>query len=272
MGNCVSTSANADTALDANTRIERLRSIVAQYNVPAWMVMAARKIEGRMVTFLVDDSSSMNEQEAALLTTNDPLALIPTRWGLVVGMLDMVSDTATTLTNRARVVRLGAQTPRAFTRATRSAVLQDLKRMTPSMDTPLCALLTKLCVVEAEDSAHHIVVMTDGVPTDGSISNIEAILRRKPANVFVTFAMATTDPGVKVAYDNLDGIAGVDVVGNYAVERQQLVTKYPGADKWFNELVYMIKLLIGAVDDRFDDMDTVAKANSTEKEAPTPQW
>jgi len=128
----------------------------------------------------------------------------------------------------------------------------------PSGGTPLIRSLNtviseKAATSRAIDRQLLIVVITDGVPSDGTHEDVSAVLRSKPANVHVSFAECTDQPEDMEWLDELDAsIANFDNTDDYREDLAKVRrARGPNFKYDFND--YVIKILLATwVSDYFN--------------------
>jgi len=97
-----------------------------------------------------------------------------------------------------------------------------------------------------------LMVMTDGLPSDGSFDTLRGMVRAKSSNVYVNFMMCTSDDEVVGRYeDSVDAIPGVDVHDDYQSEKEQC--EACGNRLSYN--AYLAKCVLGAKFAKYDELD-----------------
>ena len=131
--------------------------------------------------------------------------------------------------------------------------------------TPLIPVLRRVFNLPAAKVGHEkqllVFVATDGAPTDHSgndqTQELETMMRteRCAATTHVQF-LACTDEARPIAYlSKFDRtMENVDVTRDFHRERA-LFRQHQGEDKPFSEGDYLVKALLGAIDEKIDDWD-----------------
>lgn len=116
-------------------------------------------------------------------------------------------------------------------------------------------------VTTIKDKKLLIIVCTDGQPTtsngnDDQKALYQFLLNRQPLErIFITFACCTDDDQAIGYLEQWDkDIPHFDVVDDYYTERQQVI-KAQGMDFSFSPGDYVVKMLLGSVDDEIDRWD-----------------
>jgi len=97
-----------------------------------------------------------------------------------------------------------------------------------------------------------LMVMTDGLPSDGSFDTLRQTVRAKRSNVYMNFMMCTSDDEVVDRYeDSVDAIPGVDVHDDFQSEKEQV--EACGNRLSYN--AYLAKCVLGAKFAKYDELD-----------------
>jgi len=90
--------------------------------------------------------------------------------------------------------------------------------------TPLLANLQPVVRGHGSDEKDTLLlVLTDGVPSDCSFDQMSDLIRSKPAEVFVSFAMCTDEDDIVELYNQVvDPIPGCDITDDYASEKVEV--------------------------------------------------
>jgi hypothetical protein len=133
----------------------------------------------------------------------------------------------------------------------------------PSGFTPMRRILERVLVDNSKTKLGErkllIVIVTDGEPTNDQgkqdIKGLKKVLQSRDKNVFTTIVSCTDEAHTMDYLNNWDrNIARLDVVDDYRNERSEIV-KSKGKNFPFSYGDYIVKVLIGSIDQELDDLD-----------------
>jgi hypothetical protein len=137
--------------------------------------------------------------------------------------------------------------------------------------TPLIFTLNQILRRKKNSKKLLILIATDGEPTDfdtpgvktsyKSISEFKKVLMEKSDNVYVNILACTDDKESMKYLDRWDNeIKNLDVIESYLTERNQILSKGKIENFSFGE--YVIKALIGSLDENTDKLDELSNEYS----------
>ena len=248
-------AASGTTTLTGEQRMENLKVIARDMEIPTEMVMDLRSVENYEVVFIIDDSGSMN----AAIPATDPFALPQTRW---TELQDTVTNIIKIVTcfdpdgvdlyflNRPPVKNVISvdQVKGAFTKL-------------PSGYTPLVQAMSFAVKekVSRESKPLLMIVATDGVPTDvnGKLDKdgFKTWLKKRDADRIRMSILACSDRDEDVGYlDKLDkDIKNLDVSDDYKSEYEQYMKLHK--DGTFTRGAYYAKAVLGGILAKYDNQD-----------------
>ncbi|CAF0759959.1 unnamed protein product [Adineta steineri] len=247
------------------TRLERFKHLIVKYNINYDFAFRLRALEGFEIAMILDDSSSMRTPVLSHNQQNlSPFDQLPTRWDELKQTVSMVIDLASTLDPDGIDIYFLNRQP--LLHVVDSSQLNETFSILPNGPTPLTRVLSYVLNLKrsrVHDRKLLILIATDGLPTDENGQNdlnaLEKVLRheRYPAidRIYVTF-IACTDDHSSVAYLNQfdKKIPYVDVLDDYPSERAEVLA-VQGKHFPFSFGDYVVKLLMGSVDQWFDQLD-----------------
>ena len=246
-------------------RLERFESLIRYYNINYDFAFRLRALEGFEIAMVLDDSSSMRAPIIdGQLDNRTPFDQLPTRWDELKHVVSIVVDLASTLDPDGIDIYFLNRQP--LLHVTDSSQLNETFSHIPNGATPLTRVLNYVLDLKRphiHDRKLLILIATDGLPTDAhgqdDLVGLEKVLRyeRYPSieRMHVTFLACTNDLS-SVAYLNQfdKKIPYVDVLDDYQSERAEVLAvqgkKFP-----FSYGDYVVKLLMGSVDQWFDKLD-----------------
>jgi hypothetical protein len=243
----------------SDARLAKLRELCGRYEIRPDFATKLRQLESFEIVLLIDDSGSM----ATAVTVPpgaDPYGPRPTRWTEVQRYCNTVVDLAAALDPDGIDVRF-LNRP-GFSHVTSMAQVAPAFGPLPTGFTPLTMAVTSILREKAHVIAEKkllLVIATDGEPTDPSgkvdISSFTQVLRGRPINVFVSIIACTDDEGSVGYLNKLDRvIPRLDVTDDFQSERSE-VLRAQGASFRFSFGDYVVKSLLGCVDNSFDHLD-----------------
>ena len=253
------------TTNNSQVRLERFKDLIRQYNINDDRAFRLRALEGFDIVMILDDSSSMRTPIIDRDQENlSPFSQLPTRWDELKQIVSVVVDLAATVDPDGIDVYFLNRRP--LLHVTDASQLNETFSYLPNGPTPLTRVLQYVLNLRrgyVHDRKLLILIATDGLPTDehgqDDLNGLEQVLRyeRYPSidRMFVTFLACTNDLQ-SVAYLNRfdKTIPYLDVVDDYQSERVEVLAvqgkKFP-----FTYGDYVVKLLMGSVDQWFDHLD-----------------
>jgi len=252
----------------AAARLAKLRSVCTAHDIRPDFAAKLRQLEEFEIVAIFDDSGSMGSQcqgGGAGGGATDPFAPIPTRWSEAMQHASITVEVATCLDVNGIDIRF-LNRP-GVSNVVSTAQVAAVFEKPPNGNTPLTRAIRavfeekKALLVERKLL---LVILTDGEPTDdkGAVRRDELVqlLRGKPDNLYVSIVACTDDASVMTFLDSLDkGIPRVDVVDDFESEKAQILA-VQGASFRFNFGDYVVKTLLGPVDEAMDLLDEVRLA------------
>eukprot|EP00919_Chromeraceae_sp_WS-2016_P031034 GHVR01073360.1.p1 GENE.GHVR01073360.1~~GHVR01073360.1.p1 ORF type:complete len:244 (+),score=45.23 GHVR01073360.1:46-777(+) len=102
-----------------------------------------------------------------------------------------------------------------------------------------------------------VIVMTDGVPSDCTMSDLEKVIRKRPSNYYMSFLMCTNEDAIVDMYNKLiDPIPGCDITDDFHSEAKQCENKR-GKKLSYNE--WIVKCVLGGKFSKYDKKDEKKK-------------
>lgn len=246
-------------------RLEKFKNIIIKYEINYDFAFRLRALEGFEIVMILDDSSSMYTPIIDRDQQNiSPFSQLPTRWDELKHVVSIVVDLASTLDFDGIDIYFLNRSP--LLHVTDSSQLTETFSRLPNGPTPITRILSdvlKLKRSNIHDRKLLILIATDGLPTDDNgqndLNRLEKVLRheRYPSidRIYVTFIACTNDLQ-SVAYLNQfdKKIPYVDVLDDYASERKEILA-VQGKNFPFSYGDYVVKILMGSVDQWFDQLD-----------------
>ena len=247
-------------------RMHKLQALAQQLEIrPDW-VAKMRALENFGIVMICDDSGSMSTPVDAAAgggaSAANPYAPKQTRWTELCATASQVCELGSALSERGVVDVYFLNRP-PLKGATGAAHLQAAFNFAPPQGfTPLTRALQQVLTDQREALRERkllLIIATDGRPTDDrgneNIPGFLDALRALPQNCFVQI-MACTDDDESVAYLNEADrdIARVDVTDDYRSERKEILAAQ-GANFHFTYGDYVVKAMLGPVDNSFDKLD-----------------
>lgn len=253
-------------SIDPTIRLERFKELVDRYKIQNDAAFRLRALEGFDIVMILDDSSSMRtpiidrDQNDQL----SPFHPLPTRWDELKQIASIVIDLAATVDPDGVDVYFLNRQP--LLRVTDASQLSETFGRPPHGPSPLTRVLQY--VLDLKRNAIHdrkllILIATDGIPTDdlgqNDLDGLERVLRyqRFPSidRMFVTFLACTNDLKAVAYLNRFDrDIPYVDVVDDYQSERAEIIA-VQGKNFPFTYGDYVVKLLMGSIDQWYDNLD-----------------
>ncbi|CAF1469289.1 unnamed protein product [Adineta ricciae] len=241
-------------------RMSKFQHLVNRYEINRDFATRLRGLEGYEIVFIVDDSGSMN---TPLGDISGPFDHNPTRWDELRQTVSIVVDIASVFDPDGVDVFFLNREPKRSVKS--SDELIPIFAVPPSGPTPIARVLQHVLQekqLEVQERKLLILIATDGIPTNENgqhdVKTLEHVLRhqRTPINRIPVTIIACTDDDECIGYlNNWDKkIPNLDVADDYRSERSE-IHKAQGKDFPFSFGDYVVKVLMGAVDDWFDTLD-----------------
>jgi hypothetical protein len=247
----------------ADARMEKLRAVAGQHEIKPEWVAKLRQLEGMGLALICDDSGSMNTPVHGGGSTRNAYSKQHTRWDELCGTVCVIVELMTAL-NAEGVDVFFLNRPPMLGVKSAAQVVEAFRFAPPSGYTPLTRVVQQVLSVKQpviRERKLLLLIATDGQPTDdnGNV-NIPAFLqtlRSMPPSVFVQI-MACTDDDASVSYLNEADrdIPRVDVTDDYDSERKEIL-RAQGEEFAFSFGDYVVKSLLGPIDDSFDKLDAM---------------
>ena len=253
------------STIQTDQRLEKFKSIIMRYDINYDFAFRLRALEGFEIVMIIDDSSSMSTPVIDLKRGSiSPFERLPTRWDELQQTVSIVVDLAATLDPDGIDIYFLNRPP--LLHVNDSSQLRDTFAKPPNGPTPLTRVLSEVLNLKrshTHDRKLLILIATDGIPTDdkglSDLARLEHILRRErhpfEDRIFVTFIACTNDlqsVGYLNGFDKR--ISHVDVLDDYQSERDEVLA-VQGKNFPFSYGDYVVKILMGAVDRWFDQLD-----------------
>ncbi|CAF3487620.1 unnamed protein product [Rotaria socialis] len=246
-------------------RLEKFKNIIIKYNINYDFAFRLRALEGFEIVLILDDSSSMCSPIIDRDQTNiSPFSQLPKRWDELKHVVSIVVDLAAALDPDGVDIYFLNRSP--LLHVTDSSELHGTFSRPPDGPTPITRVLIEVLNIKrarVHDRKLLVLIATDGLPTDekglNDIDRLEKVLRteRHPTidRIFITF-IACTDDLQSVGYLNKfdKKIPNVDVLDDYRSERAEVLA-VQGKHFPFSYGDYVVKILMGSVDQWFDQLD-----------------
>jgi hypothetical protein len=254
-----------DSPYQNEERLEKFRHIVRKYDISNDFAFRLRALEGFEIVMIIDDSTSMRTPIIDRDQENlSPFDKLPTRWDELKQIVSIVVDLASTLDPDGIDIYFLNRSP--LLHVNHSSQLNETFSRLPSGLTPITRVLSYIINLKrayVHDRKLLILIATDGLPTDDNGQNdlvgLEKVLRneRHPSTdrIYITFIACTNDLQSVAYLNNFDKkIPYIDVCDDYQSERAEVLAvqgkKFP-----FSYGDYVAKLLVGSVDQWFDNLD-----------------
>lgn len=223
--------------------------------VPLLTLLALQNLD---ITIIVDDSTSMGSSSE-------------NRWEECRKSTKMIANFG--LTSEKSSVTIKFLNQKGISKITRSDEIDALFARSPFGGTPLIKTLESTIqeIKEMhEDKRHLIYVFTDGIPTDGAyyqpiltwVRDIFSPDRESSDNVAINFIVEGKNLSTEKEYKKVDDftpqdgrILHIDTNLSYTSEKSRCQNFI------LTEGLYKMKILVGAVNEDFDDLDEPEKEN-----------
>ncbi|CAF0876442.1 unnamed protein product [Adineta steineri] len=242
---------NGPGSVDNEERLRKFQYLVNRYEINREFATRLRALEGYEIVFIVDGDLS------------SPYDRNPTRWDELRQTVSIVVDIASVFDPDGVDIFFLNREPMRHVK--HSDELIPIFAVPPAGPTPIVRVLRYVLrekQLEIQERKLLLLIATDGVPTNEQgqqdIKSLEYALRydRKPTNRVPVTIIACTDDGDCIGYLNDwdKKIPNLDVADDYRSERKEIL-KAQGKDFPFSFGDYVVKVLMGAVDDWFDTLD-----------------
>lgn len=248
---------DGDPAAEKVTRVvNQVFSFAKEEGIPCDCIplLAAFLLQDLDISIVVDDSTSMGSGVGSRWEECRKLASMVAKYG-------MISDGST--------VSLKFLNQEENTKITSPGIIDDLFARKPSGATPLIAVLENtIFEIKKQDKKRRqlVYVFTDGVPSDGAhfqptltwVRQNFAPDREISDNVAINFIVADTNPSTEKEYKRADDFVPADgqmlhIDTNLSYKSEQARC----ADGLLTEGLYKVKILVGAINEEFGDLDQV---------------
>ncbi|CAF1519867.1 unnamed protein product [Didymodactylos carnosus] len=186
-----------------------------------------------------------------------------TRWDELCSIVKIVLEIGTIFdSNGVDIFFLNRQ---AFLNITDPIEVDQAFAGRPSGFTPLAPALRSIFKLPAAHRGHDkkllVFIATDGAPTDekgnSNLPELERVMRdeRQSETTHVMFLLCTDDPACVDYLNQWDRtMVHVDVTDDFRTEREK-IRRYRGPNYPFSLGEYIIKALIGAIDQEIDNLN-----------------
>ena len=240
-------------------RLAKLREIAGRYEIRSDFVSKLRQLEAYEIVIVCDDSGSMSNTISTTDTTGgNPYGKRHTRWDELKHYVSIVTDIAGVLDQNGLDVYFLNRA--GLTGITSSEQIQATFSVGPNGYTPIPRVLKQIFGNwRNQEKKLLVIIATDGKPTDDNgndaTSEFYNCLKTRSSNIVVSI-IACTDDNVTMDYLNqIDTvIPSVDVNDDYNSEAQE-VARVQGNMFAFSFGDYVVKTLLGPVDNYFDNLD-----------------
>ena len=245
-------------------RMQKLQALARQFEIrPEW-IPRLRKLENFGIVMICDDSGSMNTAvDTPARGAADPYGRVRTRWIELCETASVVCEVGTAL-NDGGVDVFFLNRPPALGVTSASQLQQHFTYAPPQGYTPLTSRLQYVLQQKRDVLRERnllVLIATDGEPTDEAgtkdIASFVRAVKARPSTCFVQI-MACTDVEADIAWiTKLDEeTKGIDMIDDYKSEREA-VQKAKGVDFSFSYGDYIVKAMLGPIDEEFDKLTEV---------------
>lgn len=219
------------------------------------MVKRLQQLRNFEIILVCDDSGSM-------MTTVDGTQR--TRWDELCAIVKIIVDIGVLFDRNGVDIYFLNREPLFKVKSCQQ--IDQVFQIPPSGYTPLAPVLTDIFESQlarpGRDKKLLVFVATDGEPTDQNdninIAELEQVMRekRQADTTYVSF-LVCTDVSANVDYlrEWDQAMANVDVTDDFNTQREK-VRQCCGDDHYFSYGDYVIKAILGAIDQEIDDLDT----------------
>lgn len=253
------------SSIQMEQRLEKFKSIITKYDINYDFAFRLRALEGFEIVMIIDDSSSMCTPVIDLQRRDiSPFERLPTRWDELKQTVSVIVDLAAAVAPEGIDIYFLNRPPLLHVKD--SLQLNEIFSKLPNGPTPLTRVLSEVLTLK-KSSTHDrkllMLIATDGVPTDekgmSDLPRLQNILQRDrhpfEDRIYITFIACTNDMEAVGYLNGLDKRArNVDVIDDYQSERAEVLA-VQGKNFPFSYGDYVVKILMGAVDKWFDELD-----------------
>ncbi|UJR13142.1 hypothetical protein I4U23_000166 [Adineta vaga] len=233
---------------------QRLSKAMRKYEIPKEEIRKLYKLKDFEIVFICDDSGSMN---TPLKNSQQ------TRWDILRGIVEIAVEFGTIFDSNG--IDIHFLNRPEFHRITDPKQIEPLFRRPPSGYTPLTTVLKKVLNMPAARRGHDkkllIFIATDGEPTDdhgnSDLQHFEHVMHseRQSETTHVMFLICTDEAAPVNYLKKWDRkMVNVDIIDTFDNERLKVMNKYKNSYA-FPMANYIMKILLGAIDNRFDQIN-----------------
>lgn len=251
----------ANTIVDYESyRLDRFRDICRRYEISDLFASKLRLLEGFEIIIVCDDSGSMQTKSDSKILQN-PYGKIPTRWDELKYSIGVIIEISSILNDKFTGVNVFFLNRSPVYNVMDISQLDPVFEIPPDGYTPIAPVLQNIFDHKV-DSKRLVILATDGAPTDingnSDINGFKHVLQiSKGVNDYLNIIACTDDDNVLAYLDNWDNeIPRLDVADDYNNERDQIM-RIQGRNFPFSFGDYIVKCMLGSVDDWFDKLDEI---------------
>lgn len=239
-------------------RLARFRELAGRYEIRPDFCAKLRQLEGFEIVIVCDDSGSMS----SLLdqTPGDPFGKKYTRWDELKQYVSIVTDIAGVLDQNGLDIYFLNRS--GMTGVTHCEQVMPLFQNPPAGYTPIPRVLNQIFQEKAaviREKKMLLLIATDGQPTndvgDDATKEFFHCLKTRSPNVHISIIACTDDVSTMQYLNEIDQVVpSVDVNDDYLSEKKE-IQNAQGANYSFSFGDYVVKTLLGSVDQVFDTLD-----------------
>ena len=241
-------------------RLAAFEDICMRHELSDLFASKLRGLEGFKIHIICDDSGSMtaiaNSSDAPERAHGNPYGPKATRWDELRTAVKMIVDIAGVLGQDG--VDIHFLNRDGLSNVTNWAQIEPYFVAKPSGRTPIVPVLQSIYAHQT-DNKRLVILLTDGEPTDPignvDVNTFKKVLMGRARTDYVNI-IACTDDDATIAYlNNWDvEIPRLDVTDDYGNEKESIL-QMQGKDFHFSKGDYIVKCMLGSVDDWFDTLD-----------------
>ncbi|UJR20797.1 hypothetical protein I4U23_023910 [Adineta vaga] len=246
--------------VSSEERMVGFQKFVLRYGINDTFASKLLGLDGYEIVLICDDSGSMN---TILSDVSGPYNQSPTRWDELKHTVSIVVDLASVLDPDGVDIYFLNREPMLNVRSSQELI--PVFAVAPEGPTPIVRVLRQVLHDKQKQIAERkllILLATDGVPTDdrgqANIDELRRVLayeRSSTERIPVTIIACTDDDNCMAYLNNWDTtIPNLDVVDDYKSEKNQILD-CQGQSFPFSFGDYVVKILMGGVDQWFDQLD-----------------